>query len=128
MWRTWPSYAACSDWSGFDASAKSGLVRPRAARCCSAFAARCCPDARFSQGFMDEARSYKSPGIEDWNNSADGRIQTMAGQTRVLMDEFFRRLYMALGALLVLLVCYRVVSILLVRRFAGIQGLPSGAL
>ena len=42
----------------------------------------------------------------------------MAAQSRSLMDEFFRRVYIAIGVLFALLVFYRVFSILLARRLA----------
>jgi hypothetical protein len=56
------------------------------------------------------------PRLDELNRSADGRIQTMAGEGRLLIDEFYRRLYIALGALFALLIAYRIASILLMRR------------
>lgn len=53
--------------------------------------------------------------MDDVNRSADGRIETLAGQSRAVMDDFFRRLYLAMGVLFALLVGYRVISVLLAR-------------
>lgn len=64
--------------------------------------------------------------IDEWNRSADGRIAIAAGHGRVLLDSFFRRVYLAIGLLFAMLVCYRVVSILLMRRSA-IHGIASGS-
>lgn len=55
--------------------------------------------------------------IDEWNRSADGRIENMAGQSRLLLNDFFRHVYLTVGALFALLVCYRVLSIVLMRRF-----------
>lgn len=54
--------------------------------------------------------------IDEWNQAADGRIELLAARGRRLVDDFFSRFYVALGVLFVLLVCYRVISVLLVRR------------
>jgi hypothetical protein len=43
----------------------------------------------------------------------------VAGEGRLLMDEFYRRLYIAVGVLFALLIGYRVASILFVRRLAA---------
>jgi hypothetical protein len=56
--------------------------------------------------------------IDDLRNTADGRIDLVAAKSQLLMDRFFQRVYIALGAAFALLLCYRVISILLMRRFA----------
>jgi hypothetical protein len=56
--------------------------------------------------------------IDEWNRSADGRIDAAAGKTQLLLDQFFRRLYVAIGVLFVALVCYRVISAAVSRKFA----------
>jgi len=53
--------------------------------------------------------------VDEWNHSADGRIAIAASQGRGLLDDLFRRVYIALGVLFALLLCYRVISILLMR-------------
>lgn len=45
--------------------------------------------------------------VEGWNRSADGRIALIADRSRLLMDAFFRRVYLAIGLLFLVLVCYR---------------------
>lgn len=62
--------------------------------------------------------------IDEWNQAADGRIELLAAQSRLLVDDFFRRLYFALGVLFVLLVVYRVISLLLVRSLAPRRTTP----
>jgi hypothetical protein len=59
--------------------------------------------------------------IGDVNQSADGRVRTVAQQTKLLIDTFYRRLYLAMGAFFAMLVLYRVTSLLLTRRL-GIRG------
>jgi hypothetical protein len=56
--------------------------------------------------------------MDEWSRTADGRIELVAGQSRLLLDNLFRLVCLALGVLFALLVCYRVISILLMRRFA----------
>lgn len=63
--------------------------------------------------------------IDEWNRSADGRIDMVAVRSRLLLDDFFRRVYFALGAIFVLMVCYRVISVLLVRRLTPREPAPS---
>lgn len=62
--------------------------------------------------------------IDEWNRSADGRIENLALQSRALLNDFSRRVYVALGALFALLVCYRAMSILLMRRLASLGRAP----
>jgi len=57
--------------------------------------------------------------IDEWNHAADGRIETLAGQSRLLMNDFFRHVYLALGALFALLVCYQIISVVLKRRLGA---------
>ncbi len=54
--------------------------------------------------------------INEVNRSADGRIEIAVGKSRDLMNELFRRVYLAIGLLFVMLLCYRVISIALARR------------
>ena len=56
--------------------------------------------------------------IDEWNRAADGRIEIAAGKGQLLLDNLFRRVYFAIGVLFVLLIGYRVISILLMRRLA----------
>lgn len=56
--------------------------------------------------------------IDEWNRAADGRIEIMAGQSRLLLNDLFRRVYIVLAVLFALLIAYRVISILLARRLA----------
>jgi hypothetical protein len=56
--------------------------------------------------------------IDDLSDTADGRIDLVAEKSQLLMDRFFQRVYIALGAAFALLLCYRLISILLTRRFA----------
>lgn len=53
--------------------------------------------------------------IDEWNRSADGRIEVLIGQGRLLMSDFFRRVYTVLGVLLAAILCYRAISFLLWR-------------
>lgn len=65
--------------------------------------------------------------IDEWNRSADGRIDMVAVRSRLLLDDFFRRVYFALGAMFILMVCYRVISVLLVRRLTPREPAPSAS-
>ncbi len=56
--------------------------------------------------------------IDEWNRAMDGRIVTAADQSRLVLDSFFRRLYLALGALLAAIILFHLIAILLVRRLA----------
>ena len=60
--------------------------------------------------------------IDEWNRSADGRIEVLVGQGRMLMSDFFRRVYVVLGVLLAAIVCYRVISVQLSRKLAAPPG------
>ena len=62
--------------------------------------------------------------VNEWNRSADGRIETLATQSRLLLEDFFHRVYFAIGALFILLVCYRIISILLGRGLAARDTTP----
>jgi hypothetical protein len=53
--------------------------------------------------------------IQEVNDSADGRVRTAADQSRSLVESIFHRVYLALGALLVVLVSYRIIAHLLLR-------------
>jgi hypothetical protein len=63
--------------------------------------------------------------IDEWNRAADGRIAEAAEQSEQVLSGLFRRIYLALGVLFVLIVCYRVFSILLSRKLAARETLPS---
>jgi len=62
--------------------------------------------------------------VNEWTRSADGRIETLATQSRLLLDDFFRRVYYAFGAFFILLVCYRIISIILVRWLSARDTTP----
>jgi hypothetical protein len=57
--------------------------------------------------------------IEQLNEAADGRVRAAAGQSQHLVDEVFRRVYLSLGLLLVVLVLYRLVAALLLHWLHG---------
>jgi hypothetical protein len=54
--------------------------------------------------------------IEQVNASADGRMRIASERSEALVDVFFRRLYLALGAFFALLIVYRLFALLLIRR------------
>lgn len=54
--------------------------------------------------------------IEQVNESADGRMKIASQRSEALIDIAFRRLYLALGAFFVLLILYRLFTVVLVRR------------
>jgi hypothetical protein len=54
--------------------------------------------------------------IDEVNSAADGRMQQAAGHSRALVDLIFQQVYIALGALLVVLVLARLISTALLRR------------
>ncbi|MGE5611708.1 MAG: hypothetical protein ACM359_20850 [Bacillota bacterium] len=60
--------------------------------------------------------------MEQVNQSADARIKVAAEQSQLLMDDFFRRLYVALGGFFAMLILYRVVTLLLMRRSRAVEG------
>lgn len=55
--------------------------------------------------------------IEEASVSADGRITLMADQSRAVLNAFFWRALALLGILFILLILYRLASIVLMRRF-----------
>ncbi|MFO7962660.1 MAG: hypothetical protein R6U50_01950 [Desulfobacterales bacterium] len=62
----------------------------------------------------------KSPelrhGIQEVNDSVDGLIMTVADQSQVVMNAFFWRASALLGVLFVMLILYRIISFLLMRK------------
>jgi uncharacterized phage infection (PIP) family protein YhgE len=60
--------------------------------------------------------------LEQVNQSADARIKMAAEQSQLVVAAAFRRLYMALGVLLAILILYRVVTFLLTRRAKVSEG------
>jgi len=57
-----------------------------------------------------------SSRIEEVTVAADGRITMAADQSQVVMNAFFWRACLLLGALFAMLIVYRLISILLLRR------------
>ena len=55
--------------------------------------------------------------MQEVNESADGRIKMMAAQSRLVLNGFFWRVYIVLGALFVILMLHRLIPPLLMRRF-----------
>ncbi len=55
-------------------------------------------------------------GIQEVNDSVDGRIMTATDQSQVVMNAFFWRVCALLGVLFALLILYRVISLLLMRN------------
>lgn len=55
-------------------------------------------------------------GMQEVNDSIDGRIMTVADQSQVVMNAFFWRVCALLGVLFALLILYRVISLLLMRN------------
>jgi hypothetical protein len=58
--------------------------------------------------------------IEQVNESADGRMKIASERSEVLIDSFFRRVFLALGAFFALLVLYRLLTVLFIRRLGRI--------
>ncbi|MGM0416692.1 MAG: hypothetical protein ACQEQK_07045 [Thermodesulfobacteriota bacterium] len=56
-------------------------------------------------------------GMQDVNDAVDGRIITVSDQSQVVMNAFFWRVCALLGVLFVMLILYRVISLLLIRHF-----------
>ena len=56
--------------------------------------------------------------IRQFNDSADGRLAVAADQSRLVMDDVFRRIFIALGVLFALLLLYRLAASALTRRDA----------
>ena len=54
--------------------------------------------------------------IEQVNESADGRMTMAVAQSQVVVNDIFRRVYIALGVLFVMLLVYRWISFRLARR------------
>jgi hypothetical protein len=55
-------------------------------------------------------------GMQEVNDSVDGRIMTVADQSQVVMNAFFWRVCALLGVLFTMLILYRVISVLLMRN------------
>jgi hypothetical protein len=55
-------------------------------------------------------------GMQEVNDSVDGRIMTVADQSQVVMNAFFWRACALLGVLFTMLILYRVISLLLMRN------------
>ncbi len=55
-------------------------------------------------------------GMQEVNDSVDGRIMTVADQSQVVMNAFFWRACALLGVLFTMLILYRVISLLLMRH------------
>ena len=55
-------------------------------------------------------------GMQEVNDSVDGRIMTVADQSQVVMNAFFWRVCALLGVLFAMLILYRVISLLLMRN------------
>lgn len=55
-------------------------------------------------------------GIQEVNDSVDGRIMTVADQSQVVMNALFWRVCALLGVLFAMLILYRVISHLLMRN------------
>ncbi|RJP47852.1 MAG: hypothetical protein C4583_15810 [Anaerolineaceae bacterium] len=60
-------------------------------------------------------------GMQEVNDSVDGRIMTVADQSLVVMDAFFWRVCALLGVLFAMLILYRVISLLLMRKIENGQ-------
>ncbi|WP_024335137.1 hypothetical protein [Desulfotignum balticum] len=61
-------------------------------------------------------------GMQEVNDSVDGRIMTVADQSQVVMNAFFWRACALLGVLFTMLILYRVISLLLMRNIERRQG------
>ena len=59
--------------------------------------------------------------IDQVNQSADARMKMAAEQSQLVMDVLFRRVCLALGVLFALLILYRVISFLLMRRLKVVE-------
>lgn len=75
------------------------------------------------------ASSDKLLGSSEWDRqvqrvseTADGRMKVASEQSQRLVDEVFRRVYMAIGMVFVLLVLYRAMTFLLARRLRTAAG------
>jgi hypothetical protein len=113
----WDRWAVATDPRPFDIREYIQVVKE------SATTAQRLNEAIKSSGDLLASPDWRAR-IDEWNHSADGRIELMAGQSRLLMDSLFRRLYIALGVAFAMLVCYRVISILLMRRLAAHGAAP----
>lgn len=60
-----------------------------------------------------------SDRIDEWKSAMDGRIITAADQGKLVINGLFLRVYIALGILFALLVMYRLISLVLVRRLSS---------
>jgi hypothetical protein len=54
--------------------------------------------------------------VEQVNRAADGRIAVASVQGQLVVDGFFRRLYVALGAFFVMLIVYQLIMVRIRRR------------
>lgn len=54
--------------------------------------------------------------IDEWKRAADGRILMAADQSKSVLNDFFRRVYILLGVMFAMLILYRVITLLLMRR------------
>lgn len=65
--------------------------------------------------------------LEEASESADGRITLMADQSRIVVDAVFWRALAFIAALVILLILYRLISVMLMRRLevdAGARSRP----
>ncbi|HEY7088478.1 MAG TPA: hypothetical protein VH518_10340 [Tepidisphaeraceae bacterium] len=60
--------------------------------------------------------------IEGINKAADGRVRLAAERSRDLVDTIFKRVYIAMGVLFAVLVVYRLVASMLLRRIHDARG------
>lgn len=60
-------------------------------------------------------------GMQEVNDSVDGRIMTVADQSQVVMNVFFWRVCALQGVLFAMLILYRVISFLLIRNESGVK-------
>jgi hypothetical protein len=65
--------------------------------------------------------------IEQVNQSADGRMTVALAQSQVVVNDIFRRVYLALGVLFVMLIVYRWISFHFARRLKFLAASASGA-
>ncbi len=106
---TWNRWAAAKDPRLFQITEYTDLVRE------GAVTSDRLNDLVKSSGSLLGSPDWQAR-INELNRSADGRIEIAAGKSRELMNDLFRRVYFAIGLLFVVLICYRVISIVLARR------------
>jgi hypothetical protein len=68
------------------------------------------------------ASSQWARRIEQVNQSADGRMRVASEQGQLLVDAFFRRLYVVVGAFFGMLILYQLITFLLKRRLRSAAG------